>query len=45
MDINLPNFPLASWDKVEEMILANGTRAIRQRFNKEIGTKGKMLRL
>jgi len=27
------------------MILANGTRAIRQRFNKEIGTKGKVYRL
>ena len=43
--MNLPYFPLASWDKVEEMILANGTRAIRQRLNKEIGTKGKVLRL
>jgi len=27
------------------MILATGTRAIRQRFNKEIGTKGKVYRL
>jgi len=27
------------------MILATGTRAIRQIFNKEIGTKGKVYRL